>query len=70
MIKFVTKNKSLPYMKGTLSDFMVHSIGLANSSHYDVFDDTITITTWVKDTKTVVDCLWKCYQVSLFPFYK
>ena len=47
---FITKNKSLPYMTNTLSDFMVHSVALVNSSHYDVNDDTITITTWVEDT--------------------
>ena len=36
---FITINKYLPYMKDTLSDFMVHSVALVNSSHYDVNDD-------------------------------
>ena len=29
---------------------MVQSTSLCNSSHYDVNDDTITITTWVEET--------------------
>ena len=39
----------IDYMKDNLTDFMVHSIALCNSSHYDVNDSTITITTWVED---------------------
>ena len=41
---------SLPYMNDALSDFMVHSIALVNSSHYDYNDETITITTWIEET--------------------
>ena len=33
--QFSNKENLLPYMKESLTDFMVHSIGLVNSSHYD-----------------------------------
>ena len=35
-------------MKDTLSDFMVQSISLTISSHYDINDDSISISTWVE----------------------
>ena len=40
----------LPYLKDSISDFMVHSISLANSSHYDINDGSITTSTWVEET--------------------
>ena len=41
---------NVTYMKNGLSNFMVHSIGLANSSHYDINDKSVTVTTWVEET--------------------
>ena len=46
---FSTCNK-IEYMKDSLSDFMVHSVALSNSSHYDINDATITVSTWVEET--------------------
>ena len=40
---------NLKYMSGTISDFMVHSDSLANASHYDCNDKSITICTWVEN---------------------
>ena len=48
--KYFDKDISLPYMSNSLSDMMVHSISLGNASHYDVYDNSITVTTWVEDT--------------------
>ena len=45
---FKTENK-LEYMRDSLSDFMVHSFELGNSSHYDVDDRSLTVSTWVED---------------------
>ena len=36
-------------MSDSLSELMVHSISLGNSSHYDVNDESITVTTWVEE---------------------
>ena len=33
--QFTKKENILPYMSESLTDFMVHSIALVNSSHYD-----------------------------------
>ena len=44
------KDIKLEYMKEALSDFMVHSISLCNSSHYDCNDESITVATWVEET--------------------
>ena len=41
----------LEYMSDGLSDFMVHSISLANSSHYDVNDQSLTTATWVEESE-------------------
>ena len=43
------------YMKFGLSDLMVHSMGLCNASHYDVFDDSITVSTWIEEEINVTD---------------
>ena len=42
-------------MKESLTDFMVHSIGLVNSSHYDYSDETYTITTWIEEIDGITD---------------
>ena len=47
--------KSLEYMEEGLSDTMVHSVELCNSSHYDVFDDYITVSTWIEEEPFVTD---------------
>ena len=44
------KDIKLEYMKESLSDFMVHSTSLCNSSHYDCNDASITVATWVEET--------------------
>ena len=44
-----SSKRKLKYMSDSLSDFMVHSVALANSSHYDVSDTSITICTWVEE---------------------
>ena len=44
------KDIDVPYMSDSLSDMMVHSISLANASHYDCNDISITISTWVEET--------------------
>ena len=46
---FKTEN-IVPYMHDSLSDTMIHSIGLGNSSHYDINDDSVTVSTWVEET--------------------
>ena len=46
---FSTPN-TLQYLRNTLSDFMVHSVELCNSAHYDVNDETITTATWIEET--------------------
>ena len=48
--KFFTAQPSLSYMSDSLSDFMVHSTALANSSQYDVYDDRVTVSTWIEET--------------------
>ena len=40
----------LPYLNESISDFMVHSISLANSSHYDINDGSITTSTWIEES--------------------
>ena len=52
---YFSKHINLSYMKSGLSNFMVHSIELANSSHYDVNDQTITVTTWVEESLNNTD---------------
>ena len=47
--KYFNFTKTLPYMEQSLSDFIVNSISLTNSSHCDFNDDTMTVTTWVED---------------------
>ena len=47
--------KSLEYMEEGLSDTMVHSVELFNSSHYDVFDESITASTWIEEEPLVTD---------------
>ena len=47
--EFINKTE-LPYMLDSLSDTMVHSISLGNSSHYDINDDSLTISTWTEET--------------------
>ena len=42
-------SRKLDYMSDSLSDFMVHSVALANASHYDVSDISTTICTWVEE---------------------
>ena len=42
---------NLSYCRDSLSDFMVHSIGLGNASHYDTNDVSITTSTWVEETE-------------------
>ena len=46
---FGTPNET-EYFNDSLSDFMVHSVALCNSSHYDVNDKSITVSTWVEET--------------------
>ena len=41
---------NLDYCRESLSDFMVHSISLGNSSHYDVNDVSMTTSTWVEES--------------------
>ena len=40
----------LSYLNDSISDFMIHSVSLANSSHYDINDGSITTSTWVEET--------------------
>ena len=53
--QFTKKENILPYMSESLTDFMVHSIALVNSSHYDYSDETHTITTWIEEVKGITD---------------
>ena len=47
--------ESLDYMEEGFSEMMVHSVELCNSSHYDVFDDFITVSTWIKEDPNITD---------------
>ena len=51
----VNNQIELSYMKDGLSDVMVESVELSNSSHYNVFDDSITVTTWIEEKLNVTD---------------
>ena len=53
--QFSIKENVLPYMSESLTDFMVHSIALVNSSHYDYSDETHTITTWIEEVEGITD---------------
>ena len=47
--------KSVDYMQDGLSDTMIHSVELCNSSHYDVFDKLITVSTWIEEEPSVTE---------------